>query len=1025
LGNANPGGNGAWHDANSNGSGLPGQLNDCRGVPFKAIARDWELGGNGSMAFLRKSRLPFLCAISLLVANYALAAPENPARASSWFDQQLKTKTDALLSQAHSEQQRNILIAIGLVDEIWGLRDEVSSPKEIDAVLSSLTADSAAAMSLRMEAKHLAEATMAGTALEDDQEPKTSLQWAAENDQQDIEVLTAAVAIKIAHRRHNFSEAERAAELAHSAEAWYRASLSADDSYHRFQSARRALDLDSNYVPVCIDLARHYFAQGQLTRARSILTAVLDHTSEEVSVSALLAEMEINQGRGSVALSIMNELRSKPLPIAVARNLANGYAQLGFVREARDLAAYALKLHPNGQQERELVSRLDEQAGNSVALARNHESKGSHDIAEEQVEADEHDTAPDDPHTERLRRLLNGETVSTQDTSRTFLADVSELIQRWRGLPAAKRTGSRVLADIRVDQLRSDYQTIHHVQLVIAVGSASDVPTYRTRTIQYSPQTQQLSVSRARIYRGEGRSIEADDLGESPVTDESIAAYYDLRARQYRFRDLNVGDVIELEYTITPVGNANAYGHYFADLIAFGGVLPCDLQRFVLRAPVEIHLSSAEHLLSHAQLRPHRDENIYVWEKSRIAALVREPHSPSWSEQGAYVHVSNFQSWQALGKWYADLIRPQFELNAELKNQVSEIVARHPNRLDRVAAIDELVLNNTRYVALEFGVYGFKPYPVTQTFSRRFGDCKDKASLMIALLRAAGIDADIALVRTQRLGDIISKPASVSIFDHAIVYVPEFDLWMDGTAEFASLRELPVEDQGVMALTVGLNGEAVLRRSPRSSAADNYSRRTINARLDADGTIHFSGATYVRGEDAPELRRHLEVRDAKLGYVRDRLAQVLPAVEIHDVELPVGSSEAVSLSFSGDLATFRGHHVATLPSSWMERNYLTTVAPGTSRSQDLLLQAPWTTEEEIHIQLPPGSRVASLPESQTLTSDFGNARLDYHIDGSEITVVTNVQFSQTRIPASHFSAFHGFAASLEKAFHRNIEVELP
>jgi cellulose synthase operon protein C len=978
------------------------------------------------MAFLRKFRLPFVCAISLLGCNRALAAPENPTPPSSWFDQQLKTRTEALLSQAHSEQQRNILIATGLLDEIWELRDGVSSPNQIDAVLNSLATDAAAPMPLRIEAEHLAEATSGtGTALDNDQAAKALLQWAADSGQQDPELLTAAVAINVAHQWRKFTEAERAAELAHSADTWYRASRSAEDDYHRFQSTRRALDLDNNYVPACIDMARHYFAQGQLTRARLILTAALEHNPEEASVSALLAEMEINQGHGSVALSIINELRSKPLSIAVARSLANGYAQLGFLKEARELAGYSLKLHPGGEQERELVSRLDEQAGIPAPLASNHRSAKLDGLAEGQLAGDAPGAAAPDRQTERLRRLLNGEPLSTNDNSRAFLADVSELVQQWRALPAGKRTESRVLADIRVDQLRSDYQTIHHVQLVIAVGSANDVPTYRTRTIQYSPQSQQLNVSRARIYRGEGHNIEADDLGESAVTDESVAAYYDLRARQYRFRDLNVGDVIELEYSITPTASANAYGHYFAELVAFGGVLPCDLQRYVLHAPVEIHLSSAEHLLSHAQLRRHRDENIYLWEKRKTAALVREPHSPSWSEQGAYVHVSNFQSWQALGKWYADLIRPQFELNPELTSQVSEIVARHPNRLDRVAAIDELVLNDTRYVALEFGVYGFKPYPVSQTFSRRFGDCKDKASLMIALLRAAGIDADIALVRTQRLGNIISKPASVSIFDHAIVYVPEFDLWMDGTAEFARLRELPVEDQGVMALTVGLDGEAVLRRSPRSSAADNYSRRTINARLDADGTIHFSGATYVRGEDAPELRRHLEVRDAKLGYVRDRLAQVLPAVEIHDVELPVGSSEAVSLSFSGDLATFRGRHLATLPSSWMERNYLTTVAPGTSRSQDLLLQAPWTTEEEIHIQLPPGSRIGSLPESQNITSAFGNARLDYRINGSEITVLSNVQFKQTRIPASQFSAFHGFAASLEKAFHRNIEVQLP
>jgi hypothetical protein len=404
---------------------------------------------------------------------------------------------------------------------------------------------------------------------------------------------------------------------------------------------------------------------------------------------------------------------------------------------------------------------------------------------------------------------------------------------------------------------------------------------------------------------------------------------------------------------------------------------------------------------------------------------VREPRSPSWSEQGAYVHISNFQNWEQLGRWYAELIKPQFKLSPELENVVSRLVARHPNKLDRVAEIDDLVLKSTRYVAQEFGVYGFKPYPVAQTYARRFGDCKDKASLLVALLRAAGIDAQIALVRTQRLGQILAQPASAAVFDHAIVYVPEFDLWLDGTAEFAQLRELPVADQGALALTVDLDGNAILRHTPRSTAEDNYSRRTINAQLDADGTIHFSGATYVRGEDAPELRRQLEVREAKLGYVRDRLAQVLPAVEIHDVEAPVGSNEAVSLSFSGDLSVYRGHHAATLPSSWMERNYVAALAPSITRTQDLLLEAPWTTEEEIHVQLPGGAKVSALPADKIVATEFGQAELRYRVDGREIVILSTVKFLQTRIAGSRFPAFRAFAADLEKDFHRNIEVELP
>ena len=66
----------------------------------------------------------------------------------------------------------------------------------------------------------------------------------------------------------------------------------------------------------------------------------------------------------------------------------------------------------------------------------------------------------------------------------------------------------------------------------------------------------------------------------------------------------------------------------------------------------------------------------------------------------------------------------------------------------RVRAVYNFVVENTRYVGLEFGIHGYKPYKVTQVLARRFGDCKDKASLLLALLREVGVDADLVLVRT-------------------------------------------------------------------------------------------------------------------------------------------------------------------------------------------------------------------------------------------------------------------------------------
>src|SRR4029079_15714886 len=133
--------------------------------------------------------------------------------------------------------------------------------------------------------------------------------------------------------------------------------------------------------------------------------------------------------------------------------------------------------------------------------------------------------------------------------------------------------------------------------------------------------------------------------------------------------------------------------------------------------------------------------------------------------------------------------------------------------LERVRAVHNFVVTSTSYVGLEFGIHGYKPYKVTQVLARRFGDCKDKASLMIALLREVGVPAELVLVRTRRGGHLDPEPASLAIFDHAIVYVPKLDRYLGGNAEVSRPAEETAQEHGVTVLRVGARG-SVLTQTP-------------------------------------------------------------------------------------------------------------------------------------------------------------------------------------------------------------------
>ncbi|HEX8984508.1 MAG TPA: DUF3858 domain-containing protein, partial [Bryobacteraceae bacterium] len=346
--------------------------------------------------------------------------------------------------------------------------------------------------------------------------------------------------------------------------------------------------------------------------------------------------------------------------------------------------------------------------------------------------------------------------------------------------------------------------------------------------------------------------------------------------------------------------------------------------------------------------------------------------------------------------------------------------------LDKIRAVHEFVLRNTHYVALEFGIYSYKPYPVSQVYARRFGDCKDKASLMIALLHQAGIEADLALVRTRRLGDIGEGATSIAIFNHAIVYIPKYDLWLDGTAEYAGSRELPLEDQGAMALTVSLDGHATLRRIPITRPQDNLTRRTVKAQLNRDGSIEFSGTAYTHGEDAPGLRREYETPERQRDAVRDALAEVFPSVKVDDVIVD-GATDLehdVVVNFRGAVETFVGHATVSLGSSWMQRSYVQTLAPLATREEDLLLPAPWTTEEEIDLQLPAGANLTALPGGGAIDSPFGSASLQYQRSGRNLVIRTSVQFKKLRITPAEYAGFRDFCGQVERAFRGEVKVGL-
>ena len=1001
--------------------------------------------------------MPLVC---LLVPSLALSAQSrNP------YDLDLENLRSKWASASKLEK-------LVLLERTLGLRDYVDDRAQIQQFFQSVRQSAAENDLVRSEAAAYIDDLRA---FKMPLQPRAQHWYAVEGLRQRVLSEARASADKdaayavLAELEHASGAAEaadhmlQAAGIDPTAQCWLRAAEFLDDPLRKFTALRNGLALEPSNARLNVELAAYYVGRQQLEKARDVLAAAAEAAPNDFVIRERKASLFLNLGLRSAALPELGRLEKQwPAPLWLRARLAIDYEQIGLLDDAARLAASVVAEKTDDREQLALLARFHERRhmkydlqADYIALSRLEPNQPDIWSRLAQVQIDCGDAeggrksllrliALDEQNPDAHRRLaqvdeslhLEGEAQQELAKASTaarpnvlamdaqYLVDPATLVKEAFSRPPAP--ADTALADIRVQELLPSGLDRVHVQQLYLVGTDSALETHRVSTIRYSPSSEELRVVHARAWKPNGLVLDAQELGAREDSDTPGSMYYDMSLEQFRFSGLEIGDVVELEYSLVPRRRSTPYNGYFGELVLFAGRGPEQLKRYVLIAPAAQKLFVHAEKIAPASVSARNGSQIFIWESRAVAALPREPRSPGVTEISPYVHVSTMGDWKQLGSWYADLIRPQFALDQSLKDELLRITNGLHTDKEKVSAIQEFVLRSTHYVALEFGIYSYKPYPVTQIYARRFGDCKDKASLMIALLRAAGIEAEIALVRTRSLGDVAIEPASIAVFNHAIVYVPKYDLWLDGTAEYAG-RELPLEDQGALSLTVSLSGAAQIRHIPMSRAADNYTRHVIRGELSAQGVIQFSGSTTTRGEDAPGLRHDLAVREQQLDIFRRDLAEVFPNVHVDSVAVHGAEvlSSSVSVEFQGALNSPQYKRVVSLSSSWMPRSYVAALAGSSARTQDLVLPSPWTTEEEIHIALPEGAEVTSLPRDQNITGAFGSLRLRYRKSGGEVIIQSHVQFEKARVSAEDYPAFRKFCAQAERSFRNEITLSLP
>jgi transglutaminase-like putative cysteine protease len=387
------------------------------------------------------------------------------------------------------------------------------------------------------------------------------------------------------------------------------------------------------------------------------------------------------------------------------------------------------------------------------------------------------------------------------------------------------------------------------------------------------------------------------DLAKESVIEidigQSVGYYDDARSLVASFNNITPGDVVAYEYTVEEKDPLTGYYTGFT----FQQAQPVVWARFEVEIPPGWHILTATQQTD--SIRYVSQGNLHIWTAENLVYCPTEPYMPPWSRMARSVTIGcfdgggqagrGFADWRAVVTWSRDLHNSACADTASLIATVDQLCGGLTSPAAKLDAIARYVRDEIRYVAVEIGMGRFQPRPAGVTLRNKYGDCKDKATLMRAMLSLAGIPSEAVVARLE--GEIDPKLPSPFQFNHIIVgiptaAVPDLLSYPDATVDGWLYFDPTNESIPLGSLSSSLRGSYVLKTSSIDSTVtqlpplkpQNSRRRYFaTAELTADLNMRASVRVVDYGLWAEEFghsRRITPVKDMVEGWQK-RFAQVV------------------------------------------------------------------------------------------------------------------------------------------------------
>ncbi len=547
-------------------------------------------------------------------------------------------------------------------------------------------------------------------------------------------------------------------------------------------------------------------------------------------------------------------------------------------------------------------------------------------------------------------------------------------------------------------------------------------------TLYYTKDAEKMEVISAQVIKKDGTvvAVAQKDIEDTEQSGEMNIYDPQGRAKKVTFGNLAVGDVVDVTYKLTRLTPTRV--GYFNDIFGFQATEPLLGASYSVDGPASLPLTShVYHPERTTKIETSKtkagDRMLYKWSVKNVPQIVPEPGMNYTTELPILV-VTTDPSWQHFSKWWAELVEPKLKATPEIKEKVKELTKNAKTDDEKIRALYDFVAQDIRYRGLGVGPRtGYTPREAQETFTSRWGVCRDVSILLTSMLRESGIDAYPVITN---MGDPVLEKIAYDGFNHAIVAIKKDGkiTYVDPTAKNNNAL-LPGNEAEQHTLLATLKGEG-LSKIPAADPSVNLGHAIATTNIAADGTMTSKVKLETKG------MFDLVVRSVAAMMSKDQQKELIETV----VHFSLPNAEVLSFDMTSPLALFTPMEVSfeikvpnAAPKTGDYRLLRTLVTSGAlglvenalprmiggqpTRKFSLDAQVTFQYDQTETITLPADTKILALPNpaksSSAVTAMTASCTKK---DATTIACQRSFQLKSRRLDPNQYKALRGSLASL-------------